>query len=199
MTCQTQARLNDRSRGESHRAPTVYKIGLGMRGYQELVRLREQWATHGQPSLPQIAPPIMPVLVFNLRSTDYFGPTAEWCSKKRSWVVKPFEKCQTASEYSIFLRQELEKYEVLLHQRQHRRRSRRKQRREQRPDFHSDAEAGSSSASADETSDEESLRARQRRQGRVVKRMEARVCKLMAQELEDAAKATRNVPARRYG
>ncbi|KIW21998.1 uncharacterized protein PV07_12601 [Cladophialophora immunda] len=125
--------------------------------YQELVRLREQWVTQGRPGLQQIAPPVMPVLEFNLRSMDYLGPTAKWCSKKRGWVVKRFEECRTAGECSIFLRQELEKYEALQHQRQLRRR---RSRRNPRPDFHSDSELDLFSASADETSDEESLGAR---------------------------------------
>jgi hypothetical protein len=149
--------------------------------YQELVRFREQWVTQGQLGMPQIVPPVLPVLEFNLRSTNYFGPTTEWCSKTRGWVVKPFEKCQTASECSLFLRQELEKYEVLQHQREHRRRSRRKP----PPNFHSDSESDLSSMSADATSDEESLGARRRRQGQVVKRMEARMRVLMERELED--------------
>ncbi|KIX92235.1 uncharacterized protein Z520_11981 [Fonsecaea multimorphosa CBS 102226] len=95
--------------------------------------------------------------------------------------MKRFEEYRTAGECSIFLRQELEKYEALQHQRQLRRRSR----RNPRPDFHSDSEPDLSSASADETSDEESLGARRRRQGQVVKRMETKMRELMAAELED--------------
>ena len=149
--------------------------------YQELVRFRVQWVRRGQTELPQIAWPVMPVLEFNIRSTNYIGPTAEWCSKTRGWVVKPFEKCRTVGECSIFLRQELEKYEILQHQQQHRRQGRRKR----RPDFYSDSDSVLSSTSADATSDEESLRARRRQQGRVVKRMEARMRKMMERELED--------------
>ena len=117
----------------------------------------------------------------HIRSTNYVGPTAEWCSKTRDWVVKPFEKCRTAGECSLFLRQELEKYEILQHQRQHRRRGRGKK----RPDFHSDSDSDLSSTSADATSDEESLGARRRQQGRVMRGMEARMRELMERELED--------------
>jgi hypothetical protein len=123
--------------------------------YQELVHLREQWSS-GVPA-PSTSTTV-PVLEFNIRSSNYVGPTPEWCSKKRGWVTKPFEKCQSAGECSVFLRQELEKYEVLQHGR-NLRRSRRKT-RALHPDFHSDSASDSSarsSISTDATSDEESL------------------------------------------
>jgi hypothetical protein len=89
--------------------------------YQELQQFREQ-ATMG--TLPLSARSDMPVQEFNIRSSNYVGPTAEWCSKKRGWIAKPFEKCRSASECSLFLRQELEKYEVLQHHRRNLRRGR---------------------------------------------------------------------------
>ncbi|KIX10720.1 uncharacterized protein Z518_01804 [Rhinocladiella mackenziei CBS 650.93] len=146
--------------------------------YQELVRLREQWVAEGERSSSRSDIAVMPILEFNCRSQNYIGPRTEWCSRRREWVVKPFEKCRTAGECSIFLRQELEKYEILQHQRQDRRRRRGKKRR----DFHSDSESDLSSRSDDITSDEDSLEARRRRQGQVVKRMEARMRELMERE-----------------
>ena len=148
--------------------------------YEELVRRRDRWTDRDGPHVQENDIPVAPVLDYNIQSTNYIGFPPEWCPKKREMVAKRFETCRTAAECSLFLCQELEKYELLQHQGQSLRRRRRKKRTDTNISSESDSE--SSSASADTTSDEESLRAQSDRQSRVVKRMEVRMRELMEQE-----------------
>lgn len=108
-------------------------------------------------------------------------PGAIWCTKKKDWVVRTFDMCQCAGDCSVFLRQELEKYEVLQH---HRRITRQNRQNRQKPrPLHLNFQSASDTeipSFSNETSDEERLGSKRRRQARVVGRTETRMRELIA-------------------
>ena len=137
--------------------------------YNELIRLREE------PNVPTgTASPSQPVRKFEIRSSRYIEGPARWCSKTRALIPMTIKDCKSASEYSMFLRKELEKYELLHH---HGRNLRRHRQPRQAPSNEFDSGSGSdrldeSSPLTDETSDEESMVAKRRHQAKTVKRIE---------------------------
>ncbi|KAH7109785.1 hypothetical protein EDB81DRAFT_849298 [Dactylonectria macrodidyma] len=148
--------------------------------YAKLVHLREQISAES--FLAPAASTTSIVIEFNISSSNYIRVTDKWCPRRRAYVSKTFEESDSPGECSIFLRQELEKYELLQHHRRNLRRSRRK-----RMDTRSNGDSDSDSECIDDgeaTSDEESLGVKRQQQAQVVRRIETRMRELIKQHRE---------------
>ncbi|KAH6974708.1 hypothetical protein EDB80DRAFT_768800 [Ilyonectria destructans] len=148
--------------------------------YAKLVDLREQMSADSFQT-PAVSTTSI-VIEFNISSSNYIRATDKWCPRRREYVSKTFEESDSPGECSIFLRQELEKYELLQHHRRNLRRSRRK-----RVDIRSNGDSDSDSECIDDgeaTSDEESLGVKRQQQAQVVRRIETRMRELIKQHRE---------------
>jgi hypothetical protein len=151
--------------------------------YQDLVHLRDHFRSH--PSVVPMTHP--PVQEYNIQSTGYTGASSMWSMKKRGWVQRTVEDCRTASECGMFLREALEKYEILQHS------SRNLRQRKKPPtcyaqfDTDSDTDSRSSQSSGD-TSDEDSVVGLRRRQAVEVRRLEQIFRSHMNRERKETAR-----------
>ena len=142
--------------------------------YHELVRLRDAYDPDSSPPITASAP----VLEFNVQSSSQVRPAMTiWCQRRREWRPKRYDEIETSFECSLFVEQELEKFELLQHQGRRRRRARKEKAL--------DVVVSASESEGDQTSDEEGLRAKRGRQGQVVQRVEARMRELMQRERQE--------------
>ncbi|KID83860.1 AT hook, DNA-binding motif protein [Metarhizium guizhouense ARSEF 977] len=141
--------------------------------YDRLLLYRENWSNAVDRSAPQATS----VFEFNLRSFVRAEPVPGL-----TWdpicTARTLEEVDTASECSLFLRQELDKYEALQHH-QVNTRWRRKRKAVRKQD-------SSGSEAETSTTDEESLSAKQRQQAMLVRRVESRMRELIELERQQA-------------
>ena len=149
--------------------------------YAELVQCREQAAIAGT-TLPTAAE--TRVLEFSIGTTLIEGTVTRWCNKKRASVPMEFGECTSPAECSRFLRQELERYELLQHHR-----SNLRERRHARSIKNSvcGSEDGARSPSAD-TSDDESLSQKRQQLAISVHYMANRIYDMISKERKQYVK-----------
>ncbi|OAQ58081.1 hypothetical protein VFPPC_14915 [Pochonia chlamydosporia 170] len=146
--------------------------------YAKLGSLREHWSAGTLAPQPD---PNAVVLEFNIRSSNYGRPPPRWDVKHRAYISRTWDESNSPGTCATFLRQELEKYEVLLH---HRRSLRSRNSHEISGQIWRGSESEPISDDTDATSDEESLGQKRLRQAKLVRKIESLMRQLITLERE---------------